>query len=53
MRHRIFALGSLLVFGVAIIGCDAGPKKVSNEPVVQDLEIETGETFNPGDKKDK
>lgn len=53
MRHRIFALCTLLVFTVAFVGCDAGPKKVSNEPVVQDLEIETGEAFNPGEKKDK
>jgi len=53
MRHRIFSLCSLLVLAVAFAGCDAGPKKTSNEPVVQDLEIETGEAFNPSEKKDK
>lgn len=53
MRSRIVALFSLLVLGVAFAGCDSGAKKVSNEPVVQDLEIETGEAFNPSDKKDK
>jgi predicted component of type VI protein secretion system len=53
MRHRIFALCTLLVLTVAFVGCDADPKKVSNEPVVQDLEIETGEAFNPSEKKDK
>lgn len=53
MRHRILALGSLLLLAVVFAGCDAGPKKVSNEPVVQDLEIETGEAFNPSEKKDK
>jgi hypothetical protein len=53
MRYRIFALCSLLGLGFAFVGCDAAPKKLSNEPVVQDLEIETGEAFNPGEKKDK
>lgn len=53
MRHRIFALCSLFVLGIAFAGCDSGSKKTSDEPVVQDLEIETGEAFNPGEKKDK
>lgn len=53
MRLRIFAFFSLLIFGFSFIGCNGGSKKASEEPVVQDLEIETGEAFNPGEKKDK
>lgn len=53
MKYRTFAICTLFVLAVGFVGCDAGSKKMSNEPVVQDLEIETGETFNPGEKKDK
>lgn len=53
MKLRTFAILSLLAFGTCTIGCDAGASKASNEPVVQDLEIETGEAFDPSkDKKD-
>lgn len=53
LKYRTFAICTLFVLAVGFVGCDAGSKKMSNEPVVQDLEIETGETFNPGEKKDK
>lgn len=53
MNLRMFSLLLVLVCGFALAGCDAGAKPASNEPVVQDLEIETGEAFVPGEKKDK
>lgn len=53
MKLRTFAILSLLAFVACTVGCDAGASKPSNEPVVQDLEIETGEAFDPSkDKKD-
>lgn len=53
MNLRTFSLLLVVIFGFAVAGCDAGAKPNSNEPVVQDLEIETGEAFVPGEKKDK
>lgn len=53
MTHRLFTILSLLLLTAGIFGCDAGSgKKESEEPVVQELEIETGEAFDPATKKD-
>ena len=45
MKLRMFAILFLLAVATCSVGCDAGANKPSNEPVVQDLEIETGEAF--------
>ncbi|MFN5320334.1 MAG: hypothetical protein ACK493_10400 [Planctomycetota bacterium] len=51
MKLRTFALLSILALVACGSGCDAGASKPSNEPVVQDLEIETGEAFDPSKEK--
>jgi predicted component of type VI protein secretion system len=51
MKLRMFAILFLLAVATCSVGCDAGANKPSNEPVVQDLEIETGEAFDPSKEK--
>jgi hypothetical protein len=53
MTTRLLYVLGLIVFSAALIGCDTGSaQKKSDEPVVQELEIETGEAFDPAAKKD-
>lgn len=53
MKLRTFAILCVCAMATMVAGCDAGAGKPSNEPVVQDLEIETGEAFEPGKDKNK
>jgi predicted component of type VI protein secretion system len=51
MKLRMFAILFLLAVATCSVGCDAGANKPSNEPLVLDLEIETGEAFDPSKEK--